>query len=97
MLPCADIIWKGEDAPFWHIRVPKTRYDLKVSPYKNGNYRVDLTDQTTGWIKEVWRSIPPRDLERIIDSLYRLLAPYYSKEPLSIYASLKALRKLTCS
>lgn len=77
MIQHADIVWKGEELPFWHIRVPKTRYDLKVTPYKNGNFKVELTDQVTGWIKEVWHSIPPLELERITDTLYRLLAPHY--------------------
>lgn len=52
------------------VQVPATGLWMECKRLKNANWTVTLQDPLTKWEKEVWRSIPRIELERVISGMF---------------------------
>lgn len=77
------------------MSVPHTRFLLRCTAWKNGNFRVQIFDPDMNWEREVWRSIGKEDLMRIY---METMKPEYSYKSISNCRTvLRALREQRCT
>jgi hypothetical protein len=73
MLTNVEIIYReGIPKDTVMLTVPKTNYWLECRKWLNGSFRVTVVNPMTTYRKEVWRSIPEAELDRIFNQLCRM-------------------------
>lgn len=93
MLTHAEIVYReGVPHDTLMVQVPATSLWMRCKVLKNEKWNVTLVDPLTEWKKEVWRSIPRLELERIISGLFQGSSVWFKDaRPKTIRTYLKSL------